>query len=133
VVAYVERTRVTFVKGRVPLLVMRGVPEAQSLPELTLTDGTALTCAGWQLAPRLTACTLDGPEQVGFYIGALAGRHDVERQREWIEAVEAAGGVIIVATDDPTPIRSLADLVGRKGLRGGFVCVAGSRATPSRP
>ena len=70
---------------------------------------------------------------MGFYIGALAGRHDVERQREWIEAVEAAGGVIIVGTDDPTPITSAADLVGRTGLRGGFVCIAASRGTRSQP
>jgi hypothetical protein len=133
VVAYVERRRVTFVGGRVPLLILRGVPEADALPPLVLTEASAGPCANWEILAKLTACTLDGPDQVGFYIGALADRHDVERQRGWLAQVEAAGGVIVVATDDIAPIRSLADLVGRKGLRGGFVCVAGSRGAAPRP
>ena len=130
VVAYVERRRVTFVGGRVPLLILRGVAETATLPPLVLTESTAGPCVDWQILAQLTACSLDGPGQ-GFYIGALAGRHDVERQREWLAQVEAAGGVIVVATDDISPITSLADLVGRSGLRGGFVCVAGSQSTPS--
>jgi hypothetical protein len=132
VVAYVERKRVTFVGGRMPLLILRGVPEAAALPPLVLTESSAGPCVDWQILAQLTACTLNGPE-VGFYIGALADRRDVERQRDWMAQVEAAGGVIVVATDDIAPVSSLSDLVGRPGLRGGFVCVVGSRAAPSRP
>jgi hypothetical protein len=132
VVAFVERAHVTFVGGRVPLLVLRGVAEAVALPELTLTEETAATCVGWLIRPQVIACEVEGPEQARFYIGALAGRHDVERQLEWLEAVRAAGGVVIVATDEIAPIRTLADLAGRAGLRGGFVCVEGSRPAPSR-
>jgi len=93
VVAYVERRRVTFVGGRVPLLILRGVAETATLPPLVLTESTAGPCVGWQILAQLTACSLDGPGQ-GFYIGALAGRHDVERQREWLAQVEAAEPVV---------------------------------------
>ena len=129
-VAYVERRRVTFVGGRVPLLILRGVPEAEALPPLALTETSAGPCVDWEILAKLTACTLAGPGELGFYVGALADRHDVERQRAWLAQVEAAGGVIVVATDDIAPITSLADLAGREGLRGGFVCVAGSRTPP---
>jgi hypothetical protein len=129
-VTYVERRQVTFVGGRVPMLILRGVPETGALPALVLTDGAAGSCAGWQILPRLTACVVDGPAQTGFFIGAVADRLDVPRQREWMDQVHTAGGVVVVATDEIAPVNSLADLVGRLGLRGGFVTVAGSRVTP---
>jgi hypothetical protein len=127
VVTHVERARVTFVGGEVPLLVLHDVPEAAALPRLVVSETGVVSCAGWQLVTQVTACELKGPDTVSFYIGALAGRHDVERQREWLAAVEAAGGVVIVATDDPAPIRKVADLAHRPGLRGGFISVRPTR------
>ncbi len=123
---FVDRTRVSYLPGQMPMILLRDVPDSVDLPPLqTIGDGLVAPCAGWVMMASSNLCIVEGPANVGFLLPvAEEGESDAAETakfQRWLDAVAAAEGAVLVAAESVYDIISVADVVERPGLRGGFV------------
>jgi hypothetical protein len=109
-----------------PMILLQDVPDAVDLPPLqTIDDELVAPCAGWTLMARPNLCIVEGPVNVGFLLPVPEEREsdapELDEFRRWLISVEAAEGAVLVAAESVNGIRSVANVVERPGLRGGFV------------
>ncbi|MFE3989922.1 hypothetical protein ACFXPR_36070 [Nocardia tengchongensis] len=121
---FVPRDSARFVAGETPVLVIGGAPIHAVLPTLAVSDGVVSACEGWTLLPQLTVCVVDGPGDVGCLIQAATGSQDVDEVATWCDAVDAAGGAVVVSLPD-LPVSLDWDAIFSAGFaRGGSIRTA---------
>jgi hypothetical protein len=123
---FVDRHRVTYLTDHTPLIVLSNVAQAVDLPPLQTTAGGIAPCAGWLLSAGATMCIVDGPGDVGFMLAAAGDATSAEDigYKAWSAAVHVAGGAVVIAGPDAVGITTLAEALGRPGIRGGFIPAA---------
>lgn len=122
---FVDRTKVAYLGGRMPMILLHDVPTAFDLPPLSTTAGQVAPCAGWVLMASGAMCVVDGPGNLGYLLpianDAAMDLTTFKEHQLWLAAVDAAGGVVVVAGENTRDIASVEDIVDRTGLRGGFI------------
>lgn len=107
------------------MLLLAGAPVHGVLPELRVADGRVPVCAGWTVVPRITLCVADGPGDAGSVMPGALSAEEFPHVAEWCDAVERAGGAVVVSLDAlpaaEQPVDWDALLTG--GSRGGFMPV----------
>lgn len=118
----VDRRQVAFIVDQLPLIVLRGLPDAYDLPLIQVEEGQVGPCSGWILALHATMCVIDGPGDAGLLLPVFAGDEAIDavaQHERWLAAVSIYGGAVLVVGD--SEVGSVADVAARSGLRGGFV------------
>ncbi|MDL4773803.1 hypothetical protein [Actinomadura xylanilytica] len=117
----VTRENVTYAAEPIPHLVVVAPPHMDALPPLTVRDGVVSNCAGWNLAARLAFSVVDGPGEAGFMVQGANGQRDAKVMLQWLEAVDKAGGALVIALESQPQDLSLEHLVAIPNARGGSV------------
>ncbi|MEU3818122.1 hypothetical protein [Streptomyces sp. NPDC030392] len=112
-----------FVLGELPVLLLGGAPLCGVLPELRVADGRVSVCEGWAVVARITLCVVDGPGDAGCVMPGALTAEEFPHLAEWCDAVERAGGAVVMSLDALPPADQALDwdalLFG--GSRGGFM------------
>lgn len=87
------------------------------LPVFQVDEGRPSFCEGWRVLAGLTASVVDGPDDRGFFVEGVARPEEVEGRVAWLEAVERAGGAVVLVVDSHVAVD---DWTGGQA-RGGFV------------
>ncbi len=86
-------------------------------------EGRVPGCAGWSVVAKATLCVVDGPGDVGCVMPGGLSAEEFEHVVEWCEAVERAGGAVVMSVDvlpgEAETVDWAALLDG--GARGGFM------------
>ncbi|WP_328885614.1 hypothetical protein [Streptomyces sp. NBC_00316] len=96
---------------------------------LTAPDGAVPLCEGWSIVPRLTLCVVDGPEEHGLVVPALAapvldgtdGRAVSGDMTDWCADAEHAGGAVVLSLEQLPEVLDWSFLLSSGIARGGFI------------
>ncbi|MEU8358085.1 hypothetical protein AB0C27_18915 [Nonomuraea sp. NPDC048882] len=120
---YIPRAEIGYLGGAVPVLVVVSPEPIEQLPVFRLDAGRPLPCDGWELLVGMTATVVDGPGDSGILVGGAVRPEEVEERIAWLEAVDRAGGVVVLVVDSHGPVGDWAELAADEKARGGFVPV----------
>ncbi|MGS2647712.1 hypothetical protein [Streptosporangium sp. LJ11] len=118
---YIPREDVSYLGGAVPMLVLVSTGPIERLPVLRLDAGRPLPCEGWQLLAGLTASVVDGPGDSGIFVEGIVGPEEAEERFAWLEAVDRAGGAVVLVVDSRSAVDDWAVMAEGEKALGGFV------------
>ncbi|MFB4285090.1 hypothetical protein ACBJ59_58185 [Nonomuraea sp. MTCD27] len=118
---YIPREDTGYLDGAVPVLVLVSSETIERLPAFQLDAGRPLLCDGWELLAGLTASVVDGPGDSGIFVEGTVRPGQLEERIAWLEAVDRAGGAVVLVVDSHGPVDDWAALAADEKARGGFV------------
>ncbi|WP_405142483.1 hypothetical protein OG589_34710 [Sphaerisporangium sp. NBC_01403] len=104
-----------------PALVLVSTDPIEMLPVFQLDADRPLPCDGWQLLAGLTVSVVDGPGDSGMLVEGVIRPDEAEERTAWLDAVDHAGGAVVLVVDSQSPVDDWAALAGSGKARGGFV------------
>ncbi|MEV5407287.1 hypothetical protein AB0K60_00405 [Thermopolyspora sp. NPDC052614] len=124
---YIPRENAGYLDGAVPTLLLVSPGPVERFPLPRLDAGTPLPCAGWRLLAGLTALVVDGPGDAGIFVEGAVHPEDVGRRCAWLDAVDRAGGAVVLVVDSHVPPEDWAAMADGGRTWGGFVPAVSGR------
>ncbi|MER7129892.1 hypothetical protein [Streptosporangium saharense] len=118
---YIPRENTSYLRGAVPTLVLVSADSIERLPTFWLDAGRPSPCENWQIFVGLTASVIDGPGDSRIFIEGIVRPEEAEKRFAWLEAVDHAGGVIVLVVDSHDAADDWAALADGRKTRGGFM------------
>ncbi|MEV4105942.1 hypothetical protein AB0J42_37390 [Nonomuraea sp. NPDC049649] len=118
---HIRREDALHLDGAVPTLVLVSADPVERLPVFQLDAGRPVPCAGWQILANLTTSVVDGPDDAGIFVEGMRSPQEVDERFAWLEAVDRAGGAVVLVVDSQGAVDDWAALAAGGKARGGFV------------
>lgn len=118
---YIRREDASYLGGAVPVLVLVSTDPIGRLPVFRFNVGRPLPCEDWRLLAGPTASVVDGPGDSGIFVEGIARPEEAEERFAWLEAVDRAGGAVVLVVDSHGAVDDWAALADGGKARGGFV------------
>ncbi|GAA3440765.1 hypothetical protein [Planomonospora venezuelensis] len=118
---YIPRENTGYLGGAVPTLVLVSTDPVEKLPVFQLDAGRPLPCDGWCILAGLTASVVDGPDDAGIFVDGMTSPEEAEERFAWLEAVDRAGGAVVLVVDSHSTVDDWAALAAGGKAQGGFV------------
>ncbi|MDA0638218.1 hypothetical protein OUY22_32835 [Nonomuraea sp. MCN248] len=118
---YIHRENTGYLGGAIPTLVLVSTDPVEKLPVFQLDAGRPLPCEGWQILAGLTASVVDGPGDSGIFVDGMASPEETEERFAWLEAVDRAGGAVVLVVDSHSAVDDWPTLAEDGKAQGGFV------------
>ncbi|GGT10770.1 hypothetical protein GCM10010156_78340 [Planobispora rosea] len=118
---YIRREDASYLANALPALVLVSTDPIERLPVFQLDAGRPLPCEGWQILAGLTASVVDGPGDCGIFVEGIAHPKEAEERFAWLEAVNHAGGAVVLVVNSHSAVDDWAALADGEKAWGGFV------------